>query len=163
RAGPRSAHDVIVSAVPATARATVAVVTSAGRLIKLGVLELPALPPSAHSPCLAGGAPVGEFVPLPRGETVVGLATVQPSGGGLARGAARHAGGHGQGEPVRRVPAEGAGHRRGALPPLPARRGPARAGLGGRRAGAGRDRGGHGGGSAPGRRAPGRFRRPRRA
>src|SRR5690348_14706435 len=37
-AGQRSAHDVIVSAVPATARGTVAVLTSAGRMIKLGVL-----------------------------------------------------------------------------------------------------------------------------
>jgi DNA gyrase subunit A len=87
-AGQRSAHDVIVSAVPATARGTVAVLTSAGRMIKLGVLELPALPPSAHSPGLAGGAPVGEFVSLPRGETVVGLATIAASGGGLALGTA---------------------------------------------------------------------------
>ena len=87
-AGQRSAHDVIVSAVAATARGTIAVVTSAGRLIKLGVLELPALPPSAHSPGLAGGAPASEFVSLPRGETVVGLAAVQPSGGGLALGTA---------------------------------------------------------------------------
>ena len=86
--GQRSAHDVIVSAAPATARGTIAVVTSAGRMIKLGVLELPALPPSAHSPGLAGGAPAGEFVSLPRGETVVGLATVEPSGAGLVLGTA---------------------------------------------------------------------------
>ena len=86
--GPRSAHDVIVSAVPATTRGTIAVVTSAGRLIRLGVLELPALPPSAHSPGLAGGAPAGEFVSLPRGETVVGLATVDAAGAGLALGTA---------------------------------------------------------------------------
>src|SRR5487761_670187 len=86
--GQRSAHDVIVSAVPATARGTIAVVTSAGRMIKLGVLELPALPPSAHSPGLAGGAPAGEFVSLPRGETVVGLATVDAAGAGLALGTA---------------------------------------------------------------------------
>ncbi len=86
--GQRSAHDVIVSAVPATARGTIAVVTSAGRLIKLGVLELPALPPSAHSPGLAGGAPASEFVSLPREETVVGLATVDAAGAGLALGTA---------------------------------------------------------------------------
>src|SRR5487761_367432 len=84
----RSPHEVIVSAVPATARGTIAVVTSAGRMIKLGVLELPALPPSAHSPGLAGGAPAGEFVSLPRGETVVGLATVDAAGAGLALGTA---------------------------------------------------------------------------
>jgi DNA gyrase subunit A len=84
----RSAHDVIVSAVATTARGTIAVVTSAGRLIKLGVLELPALPPSAHSPGLAGGAPVGEFIALPPGESVIGLAGTEASGAGLALGTA---------------------------------------------------------------------------
>src|SRR5881394_805687 len=45
-AGPRAAHDVVVSGVAATARGSVAVVTSAGRLIRVGALEIPALPPS---------------------------------------------------------------------------------------------------------------------
>src|SRR5215469_3023859 len=57
-AEPRSAHDVIVSAVDSTARGTIGVLTSRGRLIRLGVLELPALPPAAHAPGLSGGAPV---------------------------------------------------------------------------------------------------------
>ncbi len=87
-AGPRAAHDVIVSSVPATARGTVAVVTSIGRLIRLGVLEIPALPPSAHSPALAGGAPVSEFVGLEAGETVVGLAAPDAAAAGLALGTA---------------------------------------------------------------------------
>jgi DNA gyrase subunit A len=87
-AGQRGPHDVIVSAVPSTARGTIGVVTSAGRLIKLGVLELPALPPSAHSPGLAGGAPLTEFVSLPSGESVVGLASAEASGAGLALGTA---------------------------------------------------------------------------
>jgi DNA gyrase subunit A len=86
--GARAAHDVIVSAVPATARGTAAVVTSAGRLIRLGVLEIPALPPGAHSPSLAGGAPVSEFVALAPGETVAGLAAPEPAGAGLALGTA---------------------------------------------------------------------------
>jgi DNA gyrase subunit A len=80
--GPRAAHDAIVSAVASTARGTVGVVTSQGRLIRLGVLELPALPPSAHSPGLAGGAPVSEFLSLRPGETVAGLATADGSGPG---------------------------------------------------------------------------------
>ena len=84
----RSTHDVIVSAVRATARGTIGVVTSAGRLIKLGVLELPALPPSAHSPGLAGGAPLSEFISLPPGESVAGLTSLEASGGGLALGTA---------------------------------------------------------------------------
>jgi DNA gyrase subunit A len=91
-AGPRSAHDVIVSAVASTARGTIGVVTSQGRLIRLGVLELPALPPSAHSPGLAGGAPVSEFLSLRAGETVVGLAAAEGAapgaGAGLALGTA---------------------------------------------------------------------------
>ena len=65
-----------------------AVVTSQGRLIRIGVLEIPALPPSAHSPALAGGAPIAEFVSLEAGETVVGLAAPDGSPGGLALGTA---------------------------------------------------------------------------
>jgi DNA gyrase subunit A len=84
--GPRAAHDVIVSSVASTTRGTIGVLTSAGRLIRLGVLELPALPPSAHSPALSGGAPVGEFVTTARGETVVAIVAADPAGGGLAIG-----------------------------------------------------------------------------
>jgi DNA gyrase subunit A len=85
-AGPRTAHDAVVSSVAATARGSVALVTSAGRLIRVGALEIPALPPSAHSPSLAGGAPVTEFVALASGETVAGLAAPDAAGAGLALG-----------------------------------------------------------------------------
>jgi len=85
-AGPRAAHDVIIATAVTTARGTTAVVTSQGRLIRIGVLEIPALPPSAHSPALAGGAPIAEFVSLEAGETVVGLAAPDGSPGGLAVG-----------------------------------------------------------------------------
>ncbi len=85
----RAAHDVIVSSVGSTARGTVGVVTSAGRLIRLGVLELPALPPSAHSPALSGGAPVSEFVTTAPGETVVAIVAADASGAGLALGTAQ--------------------------------------------------------------------------
>ncbi len=88
-AGPRSAHDVIVSAVPATARGTIGVLTSAGRLIRLGVLELPALPPTAHSPGLSGGAPISEFISTERGETVVAIVAAEAAGAGLAIGTAQ--------------------------------------------------------------------------
>ena len=87
-AGPRAAHDVIIATAATTARGTTAVVTSHGRLIRIGVLEIPALPPSAHSPALAGGAPIAEFVSLEAGETVVGLAGPDGSAGGLALGTA---------------------------------------------------------------------------
>jgi DNA gyrase subunit A len=88
-AEPRSAHDVIVSAVPSTARGTIGALTSRGRLIRLGVLELPALPPTAHAPALSGGAPASEFISTERGETVVALVAAEAAGAGLAIGTAQ--------------------------------------------------------------------------
>ncbi|MFE5583472.1 DNA topoisomerase (ATP-hydrolyzing) subunit A [Kitasatospora sp. NPDC056531] len=81
----RSKHDVIVSAVHATARADVGVVTSAGRVLRLPVIDLPALPPTP-SPTLAGGAAVDEFLRLEAGERVLGLTTLDESSPGLALG-----------------------------------------------------------------------------
>jgi DNA gyrase subunit A len=83
---PRAAHDVIVAAVATTARGSIAVVTSRGRLVRMGVLDIPAIPPSAHSPSLAGGAPIGEFLALAPGERVAGLAAADAAGAGLALG-----------------------------------------------------------------------------
>ena len=84
----RAAHDVIVSSAPTTVRGTIGAVTSAGRMIKLSVLEFPALPPSAQFPGLSGGTPVGEFVSLESGETVVALAPLDTPLAGLALGTA---------------------------------------------------------------------------
>lgn len=78
--GARAAHDVIVSEVTATARGEVGAVTSAGRMIRVDVLDLPALPASAAPPSLAGGAPMSEFVTLEKDETVVGLASLDGNG-----------------------------------------------------------------------------------
>jgi DNA gyrase subunit A len=87
-AGPRGAHDVVVSSVRTTARGALGVVTSHGRLIRISALEIPALPPSVSSPSLAGGAPVTEFAALASGESVVGLAAPDAAGAGLALGTA---------------------------------------------------------------------------
>ncbi|HEY2237334.1 MAG TPA: DNA topoisomerase IV subunit A, partial [Streptosporangiaceae bacterium] len=84
----RVAHDVVVSAAPSTVRGDVGVVTSAGRMIKLSVLEFPALPPSAAFPGLSGGTPVSEFTELDKGETVVALASLDTPQAGLALGTA---------------------------------------------------------------------------
>ncbi|MFB7126993.1 DNA topoisomerase IV subunit A [Kitasatospora xanthocidica] len=81
----RAKHDVIVSAVHATARADVGVVTSAGRVLRLPVIDLPALPPTP-SPTLAGGAAVGEFLRLEDGERALALTTLDESSPGLALG-----------------------------------------------------------------------------
>ncbi|WKX73003.1 DNA topoisomerase (ATP-hydrolyzing) subunit A [Streptomyces sp. XD-27] len=84
--GKRHKHDVIVSAVPATARADVGAVTSTGRLLRLSVIDLPMLPETAAAPSLAGGAPVSEFLSLADGERLVCLTTLDESSPGLAIG-----------------------------------------------------------------------------
>jgi DNA gyrase subunit A len=84
----RAAQDAVVAAVRGTVRGTIGVVTSAGRLVKLNVLELPALPPGAGSVSLAGGTPAAEFTELAAGETVVGLCAVDHPGAGVALGTA---------------------------------------------------------------------------
>ncbi|HET8604970.1 MAG TPA: DNA topoisomerase (ATP-hydrolyzing), partial [Marmoricola sp.] len=84
--GGRVKHDVVVSAVPATARGEVGVLTSAGRLLRLSVLDLPTLPPTANHPSLQGGAPVSEFLALAADERVLGLTTFAPDSPGLALG-----------------------------------------------------------------------------
>ncbi len=84
--GGRSKHDVVVSAVRSTARGQVGVLTSAGRVAKLDVLDLPTLPATANAPHLQGGAPVSEFLPVETGERVLGLTSFDTEGPGLALG-----------------------------------------------------------------------------
>jgi DNA gyrase subunit A len=86
--GSRVRHDVIVSAARAPARGEVGVLTSAGRVRKLGVLDLPTLPGTATHPNLQGGAPVGEFLTLDAGERVLALTTFDADSPGLALGTA---------------------------------------------------------------------------
>ena len=83
----RTSHDVIVSAVPATTRGEVGLVTSLGRVHRLHVLELPSLPSVAGSPALSAGAPLGAFLDLDRGERPLGLTTLDDQGS-LALGTA---------------------------------------------------------------------------
>jgi DNA gyrase subunit A len=87
--GERAAHDVLVSAVRTSVRGEVGVVTSQGRLIRVQVVDLPTLPPSANPPTLSGGHPVSEYVSLNPDETVVGLGSLDPDGPGLALGTAQ--------------------------------------------------------------------------
>jgi DNA gyrase subunit A len=85
----RAAHDIVASAVSATARGTIGAVTSAGRMIRLSVLEIPALPPNDAAPSLSGGHPVTEFVTtLGPGETVLALANLEAADAGVALGTA---------------------------------------------------------------------------
>ncbi len=92
--GARARHDVILSMVRATARGEVGVLTSAGRILKLAVLDLPTVPSTASHPNLQGGAPVGEFLTLDPDEKALALTTFAGSslGGdspGLALGTAQ--------------------------------------------------------------------------
>ncbi|GHF82055.1 DNA topoisomerase (ATP-hydrolyzing) subunit A [Streptomyces filamentosus] len=82
----RAKHDVIVSSVAATQRGDVGAVTSAGRLLRVAVIDLPQLPDTAAAPNLAGGAPLSEFLSLEGDETVVCLTTLDESSPGLALG-----------------------------------------------------------------------------
>jgi len=84
----RHAHDAVISVVRTSARGEVGLVTSRGRVLRLSVLELPALPPTNGSPGLAGGAPLGAFVDLPAAERVLALTTLTEGGAGLALGTA---------------------------------------------------------------------------
>ncbi|MBN3931938.1 DNA topoisomerase IV subunit A [Streptomyces verrucosisporus] len=81
----RRKHDVVVSAVPATARGEVGAVTSAGRLLRISVIDLPQLPENS-APNLAGGARFTEFLSLKDGEDLVCLTTLDESSPGLALG-----------------------------------------------------------------------------
>jgi len=84
--GSRANHDVVVSAVRTTARADVGVITSAGRLLRLGVLDLPAIPASANEPNLQGGLPLTEVLTLAPGERALALTSLPTEGPGLALG-----------------------------------------------------------------------------
>jgi DNA gyrase subunit A len=87
--GKRAKHDVVVSAVPTTARADIGAVTSAGRLLRMAVIDLPLLPESSGLPSLAGGAPLAEFLSLAEDERVLCLTTLDESSPGLALGTAQ--------------------------------------------------------------------------
>ncbi|MGW5867909.1 DNA gyrase/topoisomerase IV subunit A [Streptomyces sp. NPDC055239] len=82
----RVKHDVIVSAVPATARGEVGAVTSGGRLLRLSVVDLPQLPETHAAPNLSGGAPVSELLSLEGDESLICLMTLDESSPGLALG-----------------------------------------------------------------------------
>ena len=60
------------------------VVTSAGRIVRLAVVDLPALPTTATAPSLAGGGPVSEFLDLEAGERVLTLCSISAPPGGAA-------------------------------------------------------------------------------
>ncbi|MBM3668779.1 MAG: DNA topoisomerase 4 subunit A [Actinobacteria bacterium] len=77
----RASHDVLVSAVPARTRGCVGVVTSGGRIHRLDVVDLPALPATAGTPSLGAGSPLGALLNLDPSESVVGLVPLDGDAG----------------------------------------------------------------------------------
>jgi DNA gyrase subunit A len=86
--GARVKHDVLRSAVSTTVRADIGAVTSHGRMVRLSVLHLPALPPTGGAPSLSGGVPLSEVLALEPGETVVTLASIAADAPTVALGTA---------------------------------------------------------------------------
>jgi DNA gyrase subunit A len=84
--GARANHDVVVSAVRTTARGEIGALTSRGRVVRMNVLDLPALPASANHPNLQGGLPFDLVRSLEPGERVLGLCALRSDGPGLALG-----------------------------------------------------------------------------
>ncbi len=82
--GRRTKHDTIVAAVRSTARGEVGVVTTDGRVHRLSVLELPALPGTASAPNLQGGVPVRDLPAV--GGQPIALMTFEEDVPGLALG-----------------------------------------------------------------------------
>ncbi|MFD6445978.1 DNA topoisomerase (ATP-hydrolyzing) subunit A [Promicromonospora sp. NPDC060204] len=73
REGNRAAHDALRGDAAASTRGHVGLVTSAGRMLRISVLDLPSLPPTDGAPSLSGGIPVSELVELERGESVLAV------------------------------------------------------------------------------------------
>jgi len=80
----RVKHDTILSAVRTTARGEIGVITASGRVRRISVLDLPALPPTAQSPNLQGGVPLSEIADLD--SAARGLMTLDADGPGIAIG-----------------------------------------------------------------------------
>ena len=74
--GGRVKHDVFRSVIATSARGEVAAVTSAGRMLRLQVLDMPVLPPTAGLPNLAGGVPAKEFITLLKSESLVSFVPI---------------------------------------------------------------------------------------
>ena len=88
RDGRRQPHDAIASNLATTARSDIGLVTSAGRIIRLPVVDLPSLPPTLGAPSVAGGVPAVELVDLAAGEKALAVVSLAPDAPTLALGTA---------------------------------------------------------------------------
>ncbi|MDO5619372.1 DNA gyrase/topoisomerase IV subunit A [Kocuria sp.] len=72
--GRRIKHDALRSQVATTARGEIGAVTSAGRMIRVPVLDVPVLPDYDGVAKLSDGVAAKDFLSLAKGEALVGLA-----------------------------------------------------------------------------------------
>lgn len=68
----RTNHDTIRSVIKASARADIGLVTSAGRVVRIAAIGIPAIAPGAAL-SVAGGAAIKEFITLPKDEKPLAL------------------------------------------------------------------------------------------
>jgi DNA gyrase subunit A len=81
----RAKHDALLAVVDVTTRADLGVVTSAGQLYRVAVVDIPVLPDDATG--LAGGISVRELVrSLPEDEKVLCVTSLNPDSPGVALG-----------------------------------------------------------------------------
>ncbi|QRV02874.1 DNA topoisomerase IV subunit A [Arcanobacterium phocisimile] len=69
REGPRAAHDAIGAIVETTNLSDIGVVTSAGNVHRLNVVDVPAIPDTQNAPSLSAGTLLSELLLLAKDET----------------------------------------------------------------------------------------------
>ncbi len=74
--GQRIKHDVLTSLVKTSARGEIGAITSLGRMVRLQVMDMPALPSTSSFPNLVAGVPVKEFLTLNKAERLIGLVSL---------------------------------------------------------------------------------------
>ena len=84
--GPRAVHDCLTSVISARTRSDIGVLTSLGRIVRLGAIELPSVPVTSAPVNLQGGVPLKELVLLENGERALGLTTLTDQTYGWALG-----------------------------------------------------------------------------
>lgn len=73
RVGPRAAHDAIASRVATTNLSEIGVVTTAGNIHRLNVVDVPAIPATDSAPGLGAGAVLSELLLLEKEEKPLAL------------------------------------------------------------------------------------------
>ncbi len=76
-ASPRTSHDVVISAARGTSRGELGILTSLGKVHRISVVDIPAIPPTTGVPGLSGGAPIGAFLSLEREESPIAILNLE--------------------------------------------------------------------------------------